>query len=169
MRDLRKELEGWQDPGADLSGWKPAQPVHAPETLFRRADLSTGSCDPKALSDPDWGTRWQKIYDCRENIAGRVVLSCLGKKENALRYAMQRNWQQMVRWISNRRAAAISCSRIIISATEGYRHCIRCFVGMAFVILRRRSCEVLCAEVIHTDVAVTSSFFLLGSCAELAL
>ena len=24
------------------------------------ADLSAGSCDPKALSDPDWGVRWQK-------------------------------------------------------------------------------------------------------------
>lgn len=83
VRDLRKEPEGWQYPGA-------------------------------------------------------LCFPALEKKENALRYAMQRSWQQMVRWILNRRAAAISCSRIIISATEGYRHCIRCFVGMAFVILRRR-------------------------------
>lgn len=34
VRDLRKEPEGWQYPCADLSGWKPAQPVHAPETLL---------------------------------------------------------------------------------------------------------------------------------------
>ena len=27
VRDLRKEPEGWQYPGADLSGWKPAQPI----------------------------------------------------------------------------------------------------------------------------------------------
>lgn len=134
MRDLRKEPEGWQDPGADLSGWKPAQPVHAPETLLEEQtcppDRVIRKLYPILIGEHDG----RKIYDCRENIAGRVVLSCLGKKENALRYAMQRNWQQMVRWISNRRAAAISCSRIIISATEGYRHCIRCFVGMAFVI-----------------------------------
>ena len=41
VRDLRKEPEGWQDPGADLSGWKPAQPVHAPETL-----LEEQTCPP---------------------------------------------------------------------------------------------------------------------------
>lgn len=38
---MRKELEGWQYPGADLSGWKPAQPVHAPETL-----LEEQTCPP---------------------------------------------------------------------------------------------------------------------------
>ena len=38
---MRKEPEGWQDPGADLSGWKPAQPVHAPETL-----LEEQTCPP---------------------------------------------------------------------------------------------------------------------------
>ena len=41
VRDLRKEPEGWQYPGADLSGWKPAQPVHAPETL-----LEEQTCPP---------------------------------------------------------------------------------------------------------------------------
>ena len=41
VRDLRKEPEGWQDPDADLSGWKPAQPVHAPETL-----LEEQTCPP---------------------------------------------------------------------------------------------------------------------------
>ena len=53
VRDLRKEPEGWQDPGASTTGPCTGNP-------FRRADLSTGSCDPKALSDPDWGARWQK-------------------------------------------------------------------------------------------------------------
>ncbi|MFR6590869.1 MAG: hypothetical protein ACLURV_13050 [Gallintestinimicrobium sp.] len=38
---MRKELEGWQYPCADLSGWKPAQPVHAPETL-----LEEQTCPP---------------------------------------------------------------------------------------------------------------------------
>lgn len=41
VRDLRKEPEGWQYPCADLSGWKPAQPVHAPETL-----LEEQTCPP---------------------------------------------------------------------------------------------------------------------------
>ena len=41
VRDLRKEPEGWQYPGADLPGWKPAQPVHAPETL-----LEEQTCPP---------------------------------------------------------------------------------------------------------------------------
>lgn len=38
---MRKEPEGWQYPGADLPGWKPAQPVHAPETL-----LEEQTCPP---------------------------------------------------------------------------------------------------------------------------
>lgn len=41
VRDLRKEPEGWQYPSADLPGWKPAQPVHAPETL-----LEEQTCPP---------------------------------------------------------------------------------------------------------------------------
>ena len=138
VRDLRKEPEGWQDPDADLSGWKPAQPVHAPETLLEEQtcppDRVIRKLYPILIGEHDG----RKFMTVGKISPGALCFPALEKKENALRYAMQRSWQRMVRWISNRRAAAISCSRIIISATEGYRHCIRCFVGMAFVILRRR-------------------------------
>lgn len=135
---MRKEPEGWQDPGADLSGWKPAQPVHAPETLLEEQtcppDRVIRKLYPILIGEHDG----RKIYDCRENIAGRVVLSCLGKKGECItvRHAEELAADGTLDFESA--AAAISCSRIIISATEGYRHCIRCFVGMAFVILRRR-------------------------------
>lgn len=157
--DLRKEPEGWQDPGADLSGWKPAQPVHAPETLLEEQtcppDRVIRKLYPILIGEYDG----RKIYDCRENIAGRVVLSCLGKKGECItvRHAEELAADGMLDFESAGGSDQLQQDHYICDGRIQTLHPLFCWHGFRY-FETEGPCEVLCAEVIHTDVAVTSSF-----------
>ncbi|HBZ31835.1 MAG TPA: hypothetical protein DEO46_02375, partial [Lachnospiraceae bacterium] len=112
-----------------------------------------------ALSDPDWGTRWQKIYDCRENIAGRVVLSCLGKKGECItvRHAEELAADGTLDFESAGGSDQLQQDHYICDGRIQTLHPLFCWHGFRY-FETEGPCEVLCAEVIHTDVAVTSSF-----------
>lgn len=159
VRDLRKELEGWQDPGADLSGWKPAQPVHAPETLLEEQtcppDRVIRKLYPILIGEHDG----RKIYDCRENIAGRVVLSCLGKKGECItvRHAEELAADGTLDFESAGGSDQLQQDHYICDGRIQTLHPLFCWHGFRY-FETEGPCEVLCAEVIHTDVAVTSSF-----------
>ena len=159
VRDLRKEPEGWQDPGADLSGWKPAQPVHAPETLLEEQtcppDRVIRKLYPVLIGEYDG----RKIYDCRENIAGRVVLSCLGKKGECItvRHAEELAADGMLDFESAGGSDQLQQDHYICDGRIQTLHPLFCWHGFRY-FETEGPCEVLCAEVIHTDVAVTSSF-----------
>lgn len=159
VRDLRKEPEGWQDPGTDLSGWKPAQPVHAPETLLEEQtcppDRVIRKLYPALIGEYDG----RKIYDCRENIAGRVVLSCLGKKGECItvRHAEELAADGTLDFESAGGSDQLQQDHYICDGRIQTLHPLFCWHGFRY-FETEGPCEVLCAEVIHTDVAVTSSF-----------
>lgn len=159
VRDLRKEPEGWQDPGTDLSGWKPAQPVHAPETLLEEQtcppDRVIRKLYPILIGEHDG----RKIYDCRENIAGRVVLSCLGKKGECItvRHAEELAADGTLDFESAGGSDQLQQDHYICDGRIQTLHPLFCWHGFRY-FETEDPCEVLCAEVIHTDVAVTSSF-----------
>ena len=159
VRDLRKEPEGWQDPDADLSGWKPAQPVHAPETLLEEQtcppDRVIRKLYPILIGEYDG----RKIYDCRENIAGRVVLSCLGKKGECItvRHAEELAADGTLDFESAGGSDQLQQDHYICDGRIQTLHPLFCWHGFRY-FETEGSCEVLYAEVIHTDVAVTSSF-----------
>lgn len=159
VRDLRKEPEGWQYPDADLSGWKPAQPVHAPETLLEEQtcppDRVIRKLYPILIGEYDG----RKIYDCRENIAGRVVLSCLGKKGECItvRHAEELAADGTLDFESAGGSDQMQQDHYICDGRIQTLHPLFCWHGFRY-FETEGSCEVLCAEVIHTDVAVTSSF-----------
>ena len=159
VRDLRKEPEGWQYPGADLSGWKPAQPVHAPETLLEEQtcppDRVIRKLYPVLIGEYDG----RKIYDCRENIAGRVVLSCLGKKGECItvRHAEELAADGTLDFESAGGSDQLQQDHYICDGRIQTLHPLFCWHGFRY-FETEGPCEVLCAEVIHTDVAVTSSF-----------
>lgn len=159
VRDLRKEPEGWQDPGTDLSGWKPAQPVHAPETLLEEQtcppDRVIRKLYPILIGEYDG----RKIYDCRENIAGRVVLSCLGKKGECItvRHAEELAADGTLDFESAGGSDQLQQDHYICDGRIQTLHPLFCWHGFRY-FETEGSCEVLYAEVIHTDVAVTSSF-----------
>lgn len=159
VQDLRKEPEGWQDPGADLSGWKPAQPVHAPETLLEEQtcppDRVIRKLYPILIGEHDG----RKIYDCRENIAGRVVLSCLGKKGECItvRHAEELAADGTLDFESAGGSDQLQQDHYICDGRIQTLHPLFCWHGFRY-FETEGPCEVLCAEVIHTDVAVTSSF-----------
>ena len=154
VRDLRKEPEGWQYLDADLSGWKPAQPVHAPETLLEEQtcppDRVIRKLYPILIGEYDG----RKIYDCRENIAGRVVLSCLGKKGECITV---RHAEELAADGTLDFESAGGSDHYICDGRIQTLHPLFCWHGFRY-FETEGSCEVLCAEVIHTDVAVTSSF-----------
>ena len=156
---MRKEPEGWQDPGADLSGWKPAQPVHAPETLLEEQtcppDRVIRKLYPILIGEHDG----RKIYDCRENIAGRVVLSCLGKKGECItvRHAEELAADGTLDFESAGGSDQLQQDHYICDGRIQTLHPLFCWHGFRY-FETEGPCEVLCAEVIHTDVAVTSSF-----------
>ncbi len=159
VRDLRKEPEGWQYPGADLSGWKPAQPVHAPETLLEEQtcppDRVIRKLYPVLIGEYDG----RKIYDCRENIAGRVVISCLGKKGECItvRHAEELAADGTLDFESAGGSDQLQQDHYICDGRIQTLHPLFCWHGFRY-FETEGPCEVLCAEVIHTDVAVTSSF-----------
>ena len=159
VRDLRKEPEGWQYPGADLPGWKPAQPVHAPETLLEEQtcppDRVIRKLYPVLIGEYDG----RKIYDCRENIAGRVVLSCLGKKGECItvRHAEELAADGTLDFESAGGSDQLQQDHYICDGRIQTLHPLFCWHGFRY-FETEGPCEVLCAEVIHTDVAVTSSF-----------
>lgn len=159
VRDLRKEPEGWQYPGADLSGWKPAQPVHAPETLLEEQtcppDRVIRKLYPILIGEYDG----RKIYDCRENIAGRVVLSCLGKKGECItvRHAEELAADGTLDFESAGGSDQLQQDHYICDGRIQTLHPLFCWHGFRY-FETEGPCEVLCAEVIHTDVAVTRSF-----------
>ena len=159
VRDLRKEPEGWQYPGAELSGWKPAQPVHAPETLLEEQtcppDRVIRKLYPVLIGEYDG----RKIYDCRENIAGRVVLSCLGKKGECItvRHAEELAADGTLDFESAGGSDQLQQDHYICDGRIQTLHPLFCWHGFRY-FETEGPCEVLCAEVIHTDVAVTSSF-----------
>lgn len=159
VRDLRKEPEGWQDPDADLSGWKPAQPVHAPETLLEEQtcppDRVIRKLYPVLIGEYDG----RKIYDCRENIAGRVVLSCLGKKGEfiTVRHAEELAADGTLDFESAGGSDQLQQDHYICDGRIQTLHPLFCWHGFRY-FETEGPCEVLYAEVIHTDVAVTSSF-----------
>lgn len=159
VRDLRKEPEGWQYPGADLSGWKPAQPVHAPETLLEEQtcppDRVIRKLYPILIGEHDG----RKIYDCRENIAGRVVLSCLGKKGECItvRHAEELAADGTLDFESAGGSDQLQQDHYICDGRIQTLHPLFCWHGFRY-FETEGPCEVLCAEVIHTDVAVTNSF-----------
>ena len=156
VRDLRKEPEGWQDPGTDLSGWKPAQPVHAPETLLEEQtcppDRVIRKLYPILIGEHDG----RKIYDCRENIAGRVVLSCLGECIT-VRHAEELAADGTLDFESAGGSDQLQQDHYICDGRIQTLHPLFCWHGFRY-FETEGPCEVLCAEVIHTDVAVTSSF-----------
>lgn len=159
VRDLRKEPEGWQYPGTDLPGWKPAQPVHAPETLLEEQtcppDRVIRKLYPVLIGEYDG----RKIYDCRENIAGRVVLSCLGKKGECItvRHAEELAADGTLDFESAGGSDQLQQDHYICDGRIQTLHPLFCWHGFRY-FETEGSCEVLYAEVIHTDVAVTSSF-----------
>ena len=159
VRDLRKEPEGWQYPDADLSGWKPAQPVHAPETLLEEQTCPPDRVIRKLYPVLIGAYDGRKIYDCRENIAGRVVLSCLGKKGECItvRHAEELAADGTLDFESAGGSDQLQQDHYICDGRIQTLHPLFCWHGFRY-FETEGPCEVLCAEVIHTDVAVTSSF-----------
>lgn len=133
--------------------------VHAPETLLEEQtcppDRVIRKLYPILIGEYDG----RKIYDCRENIAGRVVLSCLGKKGECItvRHAEELAADGTLDFESAGGSDQLQQDHYICDGRIQTLHPLFCWHGFRY-FETEGSCEVLYAEVIHTDVAVTSSF-----------
>ncbi|MCI9336939.1 MAG: family 78 glycoside hydrolase catalytic domain [Lachnospiraceae bacterium] len=158
--DFRLLREDWCTPKADLSGWQPARPSHAPETLLTRQDCPPDrvlrTLSPVLLSqDKD-----RKLYDCGENIAGWVTVRCCGRPGEAVtvRHAEELDSQgHGLDFASAGGESQIQEDVYLCGAAPVTAHPAFTWHGFRYFQVEGPG-EVLSASQVCTDIAVTSSF-----------
>ena len=158
--DLRLYQEEWCCPGADLSGWVPSRPSHAPETLLTKqdcpADRVLRRIRPVLLKE----RQGKRIYDCGENLAGWVEVRCLGRagEEIVVRYSEEISENGMeLDFVSAGGKGQIQEDRFICSGEETTVHPKFCWHGFRYFEMEGPG-EPVMAAVVCTDAPATGSF-----------
>ena len=158
--DLSRLRPGWSAPGASLDGWRPAMPVHAPET-----ELTEQHCPPDRVIRKispvllgEWGGR--RLYDCGENITGWVEMRCFGKagEEVAVRHSELLNAAgDGLEFFSTGGEGQIQQDRYLCAGEEAVVRPKFCWHGFRYFEVTGPG-EPESVSVVHCDVPVTSSF-----------
>ncbi|MGI5894198.1 MAG: family 78 glycoside hydrolase catalytic domain [Candidatus Merdivicinus sp.] len=158
--DLRKICTDWSLPDASEEGWKPSFPSHAPETTLTEQhcppDRIIRTIFPQKIGEN--GTT--RLYDCGENITGWVNLHCTGASgemveiRHSEELSADRNSLDFSSCGGERQ---IQCDRYLCAEEAHTVHPKFCWHGFRYFTVTGPG-EPESVSVIHTDVAVTSSF-----------
>lgn len=158
--DLRLLQEDWCTGTADLTGWKPARPVHAPEALLTQqncpADRVLRSITP-VLLETDGG---RSLYDCGENIAGWVSIRCMGESGETVlvRYSEELDRDgHGLDFLSAGGEGQIQEDCYIGNGSPVVVHPKFCWHGFRYFTVEGPA-EVVSASLVCSDIAVASSF-----------
>ncbi len=158
--DLRLSRKDWSSPGADLVGWTPARPTHAPETWLMKQDCPSDrvlrQISPILLNIQ----QKKKVYDCRENLAGWVSVRCKGKigEEIVVRYSEELSEDGMeLDFHSSGGTEQIQEDRFICSGQECVVHPKFCWHGFRYFEIEGPG-EPESVSIVCTDAPSTSSF-----------
>lgn len=160
LQDLRLLKKSWSLPGADQEGWKPALPVHAPETKLEEqicpGDRVIRTIIPKKIGENQNAC----LYDCGENIAGWVNVKCWGADGEEV---LVRHSEELTRDRSRLDFSTaggeeqIQSDRYICSGEIVEVHPKFCWHGFRYFEITGPA-QPKAVSVIHTDAAVTSGF-----------
>lgn len=160
IQDLRLLQKNWCMQGADLSGWRPARPVHAPETQLTPqqcpSDKVLRTVQPLLLEEREG----KKLYDCRENIAGWVTVRCTGKAGEtvSVKYSEEVSPDRHhLDFQSTGGVKQIQEERYICDGSSQTVHPKFCWHAFRYFEVEGPGMAVS-ASVVCTDVSVTSSF-----------
>lgn len=160
IHDLRLLQEDWCTGMADLTDWKPSLPVHAPETLLSEqkcpADRVLRNIAPLLLEKD----RCRKLYDCGENIAGWVLVRCMGQAGEKVLVRHSEELDQSGRFLDFRSAGGtgqIQEDCYICNGSSVEVHPKFCWHGFRYFEVEGPG-EAVCVSVVCSDTAVTSSF-----------
>lgn len=162
IQDLRLLQEDWCTNTADLSHWKSARPVHAPETELVEqlcpADRVLRRIQPELVEDQ--GNENGKLYDCGENITGWVNVRCMGKKGERI---IVRHSEELTRdgdrldFSSAGGERQIQEDCYICNGNPMEVHPKFCWHGFRYFELKGPG-EVAAVSVVGTDLSLNSSF-----------
>lgn len=160
--DYAYEIPGWNTPAYDASGWSRVRVVSAPDTdfLLQRcpADKVIRHITPRLVKK----TGRYSIYDAGENITGRVEVRPLPGKRGrvTVQYAESRKkqgWLDPSSYCGRKNRAWLHTDTYRIDGKD--RVCYPRFLWQAFRYFSvTNNAAVSTVAVVHTDVAVTSSF-----------
>ncbi|MCI9218603.1 MAG: family 78 glycoside hydrolase catalytic domain [Lachnospiraceae bacterium] len=159
-QDFRLMQDDWCAPEADLSGWQPARPSHAPETLLAKqdcpADTVLRTFTPILLRED----KGKKLYDCGENIAGWVTVRCCGRPGEAVivKHAEElADHGHSLDFASAGGEAQIQEDVYLCGAAPREAHPAFTWHGFRYFQVEGPG-EALSASQVCTDISVTSSF-----------
>lgn len=159
-QDLRLLQDNWCSSDADLSAWKPALPIHAPETKLEKqrcpSDRVLREISPCLLAEE----HGRKLYDCRENISGWASIRCIGTsgEEIMVRYSEELASDGCsLDFCSTGGEKQIQKDCYICDGSERIVHPKFCWHAFRYIEVEGPG-ELLSAAVVCTDIAVTSSF-----------
>ncbi len=163
QHDLTKkeQLSGWCLPDASVLGWKPALPVHAPDTQLTKqcfpADRIIRTIAPVLIGTTKDGAC---VYDCGENITGWAQLLCekAPGAEVLVQYSEELAQGELALDFSSTGGTdQIQQDQFQCGTQE---HSVRpyfCWHGFRYFTVSGPTKPELVA-VVHTDIPVTSTF-----------
>ncbi len=159
-QDFRLLQADWCAPGANLSGWRPARPSHAPQTQLTKQDCPPDrilrSLSPTLLHEE--GGR--KLYDCGENISGWATVRCHGEPGEAVRVSYAEELApdgKDLDFASTGGEAQIQQDCFLCGATPAEARPLFCWHGFRYFQVEGPG-KAVSVSLVCTDIAVTSSF-----------
>lgn len=160
VHDLGLLSRDWCAPGADLSGWQPARPSHAPQTR-----LTEQTCPPDRVLESFspvllWEEDGRKLYDCGENISGWATVRCHGEAGEpvTVRYAEELSPDgRSLDFASAGGEGQIQEDRFLCGVSPAQARPLFCWHGFRYFQVEGPG-EAVSASLVCTDVAVTSTF-----------
>ena len=156
-----EKLEGWCAPGALSGGWKPALPVHAPDTRLMEQDFPPDriirTILPKRIGETADGAA---LYDCGENITGWAQLLCEAGpgKEVTVRYSEELSEDgKALDFTSAGGEGQIQSDRFLCGEQPHTARPLFCWHAFRYFTVSGPA-KPEHAAVVHTDIPVTSEF-----------
>ncbi len=158
--DLRLRQKDWCTAAADLSGWKPARPSHAPESQLVKqqcpADKVLRTIHPVLLKEEES----RKLYDCGENIAGWASIRCAGKSGESVRVRYSEELDEKKYDLDFQSAGGdvqVQEDQYICDGTPAIVHPKFCWHAFRYFEVEGPG-EAASVSVVCNDISVTSTF-----------
>lgn len=148
-------LDGWCTAGYDDSAWMSVEPAEIPDTEYYiqdcPADKVIRHIKPKLIKE-DNGVR---IYDMGENITGTPIIKCMAPAGAEVKLAVSERLNENgdIEGYTNHNQNA----DFITDGTDRSYSLRFCWFGFRYASVTDNA-EIIDCEVIHSDIAVTSSF-----------
>lgn len=159
VQDLALLREDWCGAAADLSGWQPARPSHAPQSQLTEQECPPDkilyTLKPRLLAEEDG----RKLYDCGENISGWTTVWCTGKQKEPItvRYAENLAGSHRLDYSSAGGEGQIQEDCYLCADVPMEAHPFFCWHGFRYFEIEGPG-EALEVSLVCTQVPVTSSF-----------